>query len=83
MPDEALVEAMSALLTASAFHGEGYRKIWARLRFAGIRTSKRGVLRLTRAHGLQAPSGSAGRMARRPTTAPSERSGSTRCGAPI
>ena len=30
-----------------------------------------------------APAGSAGRMARRPTTAPSEPSGSTRCGAPI
>ena len=42
-------------LTASPFHGEGYRKIWARLRFAGIRTSKRRVLRLTREHGLQAP----------------------------
>ena len=55
MPDEALVEAIRALLAASPFHGEGYRKIWARLRFAGIRTSKRRVLRLTREHGLQAP----------------------------
>jgi transposase InsO family protein len=55
MPDEALVEAIRELLTASPFHGEGYRKIWARLRFAGIRTSKRRVLRLTREHGLQAP----------------------------
>jgi len=55
MPDEALVEAIRELLTASPFHGEGYRKIWARLRFAGIRTSKRRVLRLTRKHGLQAP----------------------------
>jgi putative transposase len=55
MPDEALVEAIRRLLAASPFHGEGYRKIWARLRFAGIRTSKRRVLRLTREHGLQAP----------------------------
>jgi putative transposase len=55
MPDEALVEAIRGLLAASPFHGEGYRKIWARLRFAGVRTSKRRVLRLTRAHGLQAP----------------------------
>ena len=55
MPDEALVEAIRALLAASPFHGEGYRKIWARLRFAGVRTSKRRVLRLTREHGLQAP----------------------------
>jgi hypothetical protein len=55
LPDEALVEAIRALLAASPFHGEGYRKIWARLRFAGVRTSKRRVLRLTREHGLQAP----------------------------
>jgi putative transposase len=55
MPDEALVEAIRKLLADSRFHGEGYRKIWARLRFAGIRTSKRRVLRLTREHGLQAP----------------------------
>jgi putative transposase len=55
MPDEALVEAIRNLLTESPFHGEGYRKIWARLRFAGIRTSRRRVLRLTREHGLQAP----------------------------
>ena len=55
MPDEALVEAIRALLAASPFHGEGYRKIWARLRFAGVRTARRRVLRLTREHGLQAP----------------------------
>jgi putative transposase len=55
MPDEALVEEIRALLAASPFHGEGYRKIWARLRFAGVRSSKRRVLRLTREHGLQAP----------------------------
>ena len=55
MSDEALVEAIRALLATSPFHGEGYRKIWARLRFAGVRTSKRRVLRLTREHGLQAP----------------------------
>jgi putative transposase len=55
MPDAALVEAIRELLAESPFHGEGYRKIWARLRFAGVRTSKRRVLRLTREHGLQAP----------------------------
>jgi len=55
MPDAALVAAIRDLLAKSPFHGEGYRKIWARLRFAGIRTSRRRVLRLTRAHGLQAP----------------------------
>ena len=55
MPDEALVEAIRALLAASPFHGEGHRKIWARLRFAGVRTAKRRVLRLMRAHDLLAP----------------------------
>jgi transposase InsO family protein len=55
MPDEALVEAIRELLAASLFHGEGHRKIWARLRFAGVRTSKRRVLRLMRAHDLLAP----------------------------
>ena len=55
MPDAELVAAIRALLAESDFHGEGYRKVWARLRFADIRTSKRRVLRLTREHGLQAP----------------------------
>jgi len=32
MPDAALVEAIRAVLTASPFHGEGHRKVWARLR---------------------------------------------------
>jgi putative transposase len=61
LPDDALAAAIRDLLADSPFHGEGYRKIWARLRFAGIRTSKRRVLRLTREHGLQAP----GRVGRR------------------
>ncbi len=55
MPDQALVEAIRQLLADSPFHGEGYRKVWARLRFAGIRTSKRRVLRLMREHDLLAP----------------------------
>ncbi len=55
MPDDELVDAIRDLLAQDPFHGEGYRKIWARLRFAGIRTSKRRVLRLTGEHGLQAP----------------------------
>lgn len=42
--------AIRQRLQDSPFHGEGYRKIWARLRFAGIRTSKRRVLRLMRVH---------------------------------
>jgi putative transposase len=55
MPDHELVNAIQELLAQGPFHGEGYRKLWARLRFAGIRTSKRRVLRLTREHALQAP----------------------------
>ena len=55
MSDAALVEAIRELLASSPFHGEGYRKIWARLRFAGTRTSKRRALRLMREHDLLAP----------------------------
>ena len=54
MADEELVRAIRRLLQDSPFHGEGYRKLWARLRFAGIRTSRRRVLRLMREHGLLA-----------------------------
>src|SRR4051794_40230041 len=52
--DEELVRAIRQLLQGSPFHGEGYRKLWARLRLAGIRTSRRRVLRLMREHGLLA-----------------------------
>lgn len=45
MPDTALVGAIRAVLAGSGFHGEGCRKVWARLRFEGIRTSRRRVLR--------------------------------------
>src|SRR4051794_8873222 len=55
MADAALVEAIQAVLTASPFHGEGHRKVWARLRVAGVRTSKRRVLRLMRENNLLAP----------------------------
>jgi transposase InsO family protein len=54
MSDAALVEAIRRVLTDSPFHGEGYRKIWARLRHAGLRTSKERVRRLMRDNGLQA-----------------------------
>jgi putative transposase len=56
MPDAALLEAIRAVLAASPFHGEGHRKVWARLRHGGIRTSKRRVLRLMGEHDLLAPS---------------------------
>jgi putative transposase len=54
MPDKALVEAIRQVLASSPFHGEGYRKVWARLRHAGLRTSKERVRRLMREKGLQA-----------------------------
>jgi putative transposase len=56
MPDAALLQAIRAVVAASPFHGEGHRKIWARLRIAGVRTSKRRVLRLMRENDLLAPS---------------------------
>lgn len=54
MTDSALVTAIQRLLKASPFHGEGHRKVWARLRFEGIRSSRRRVLRVMREHGLLA-----------------------------
>jgi transposase InsO family protein len=56
MPDAALVDAIRGVLAASPFHGEGHRKVWARLRHGGVRTSKRRVLRLMGEHDLLAPS---------------------------
>jgi putative transposase len=54
MPDATLATAIRTLLRDSPFHGEGYRKVWARLRAAGIRTSPRRVLRVMRENGLLA-----------------------------
>ena len=54
MPDAALVETIRRVLTESPFHGEGYRKVWARLRHQGLRTSKERVRRLMRENGLSA-----------------------------
>ncbi len=54
--DAALTERISEVLAASPFHGEGHRKVWARLRFEGVRTSKARVLRLMREAQLLAPS---------------------------
>ena len=56
MPNPELVEAIRAVLVASSFHDEGHRKVWARLRLQGVRTSKVRVLRLMRAPDLLAPS---------------------------
>ncbi len=74
--DEELVAAIRQLLAEPVFTGEGYRKIWARLRFQGVRTSKDRVLRLLREHQLLSP-------ARRPEPAPSHpHEGTILCEAP-
>ena len=52
--DKELAAEIRQLLQDSPFHGEGYRKLWARLRFAGVRTSPAPRLRLMREHGLLA-----------------------------
>ena len=51
-PDAVLVGHIRRVLEASPFHGEGYRKAWAKLRVAGIRSSKERVRRLMREHDL-------------------------------
>jgi len=53
--DEQLTGEIRRTIQASPFHGEGHRKVWARLRLAGVRTSLRRVLRLMRQHELLAP----------------------------
>ena len=53
--DDELVDHSQRILAASPFPGEGYRKVWARLRHGGIRTAPRRVLRLMRTHHLLAP----------------------------
>jgi putative transposase len=55
--DAELTEKIRAVLAASPFHGEGYRKVWARLRYQQqVRASKGRVLRLMREAELLAPS---------------------------
>jgi putative transposase len=43
--DAELLVKIRKELETSPFTGEGYRKIWARLRFQGVRTAARRVLR--------------------------------------
>ena len=84
MSNEDLAGEIRQLLQASPFHGEGYRKLWARLRFAGVRTSRRRVLRLMREHGLlvhQRAGRPRGSRAHDGTRSPPP-SGSISCGAP-
>lgn len=52
--DEELLGHIQRLIQNSPFSGEGYRKLWARLRFEGIRTSPRRTLRIMRKKNLLA-----------------------------
>ena len=56
MDDAGLATAIRRVLTDSPFRGEGHRKVWARLRHQGLRTSKERVRRLMREHRLSAAS---------------------------
>jgi transposase InsO family protein len=53
--DAGLVVEIRAVLAACPFHGEGYRKVRARLAHRGWAASGKRVLRLMRRHGLLAP----------------------------
>ena len=54
--DAQLLAVIRADLARSPFHGEGHRKVHARLRILdGIRVTRTRVLRVMRAHGLLSP----------------------------
>ena len=53
--DAELLIHIRAVIDASPFSGEGYRKIWARLRAQGVRTAPRRVRRIMKANDLLAP----------------------------
>jgi putative transposase len=56
LDDAALLVQIRAVIAESPFHGEGHRKIWARLRtLKAVRTSMRRVLRVMRDAALLAP----------------------------
>ena len=53
--DQDLLVHIKAEIEASPFQGEGYRKIWARLRYKGVRTAARRVRRIMKENSLLAP----------------------------
>lgn len=56
MSNERLLEYIRADLKRTPFLGEGYRKVWARLRVLdGVRVGRKRVLRLMREHQLLSP----------------------------
>ena len=81
--DQAVLVAIEADLEASPWEGEGYRKVWARLRVCrDIRVARKRVLRLMRENNLLSPH----RCRRRggnPMTVRSSLMPRTSCGAPM
>ena len=65
MSDRELLGEIRDVLAESPFVGEGHRKVWARLRCRGVRTSRKRVLRLTRGAGLLAPTARVRKRAQR------------------
>lgn len=63
LSDADLVKEIRQVLEESVFHGEGYRKVWARLRHKNVRAWKDRVLRVMRENQLLSPS-------RQPATRP-------------
>jgi hypothetical protein len=53
--DDEVLTAIRGVLQATPFHGEGYRKVRARLAHRGLAVSGKRVLRLMRQHQLLAP----------------------------
>ena len=53
--DERLLELVREDLATTPFLGEGYRKVWARLRRRGTRVGRKRVLRVMRENGLLSP----------------------------
>lgn len=53
--DTELLGHIEAVIEASPFSGEGYRKIWARLRHRGVRAAPRRVRRVMKENDLSAP----------------------------
>ena len=78
--DTQLTELIRDAITTSPWLGEGYRKVWAQLRFQGIHVGKRRVMRLMRLANLLWPS----RSFKLAVVKPHEgriTTGRTRCGA--
>jgi len=53
--DEKLLRLVKKDLATTPFTGEGYRKVWARLKRQGVRVGRKRVLRVMRENGLLSP----------------------------